>query len=185
VISEIYGAGGNSGAVYNADFVELHNRTGQSMTLSGWALQYASTAGSSWSVAVIPPNTSVGAGGYLLLALGPLGTNGVALPSGARPLSRTIDMSSTSGKVAFTSSSTALSGSCPTADSIVDFVGYGTANCAAGNMAAPTLSASHAALRGSSSGASEACTDTAVNGADFTAGAPLLHGSMSNVCACP
>ena len=33
VISEVYGGGGNSGAVLNADFVELYNPTGAAVQL--------------------------------------------------------------------------------------------------------------------------------------------------------
>ncbi|MCY3004290.1 MAG: lamin tail domain-containing protein, partial [Planctomycetota bacterium] len=46
VISQVYGAGGNSGATYNRDFVELYNTTSAPVSLSGWSVQYASTTGS-------------------------------------------------------------------------------------------------------------------------------------------
>ena len=35
VINEVYGAGGNAGALYNADFVELYNPTGTAIALAG------------------------------------------------------------------------------------------------------------------------------------------------------
>jgi hypothetical protein len=185
VISQIYGGGGNVGALYNSDFVELHNRTGQNADVSSWALQYASAAGTTWTAALIPANTVIAPGGYLLLALGPAGANGASLPAQALPLSRTIDISASNGKVALTSSSSPLAGSCPPDTSIVDFVGYGTANCAEGGAAAPALSSGFAAFRLSMSAPSQACADSAVNSADFAKAAPSPHGSASNVCACP
>ncbi|MEO9209451.1 MAG: lamin tail domain-containing protein, partial [Ginsengibacter sp.] len=50
VINEIYGGGGNSGATYKNDFIELYNNSSTEVNLSGWSVQYASKAGSSWSV---------------------------------------------------------------------------------------------------------------------------------------
>jgi len=48
VISQIYGGGGNQGAAYRNDFVELFNRSGAPVNLTGWTIQYASATGSSW-----------------------------------------------------------------------------------------------------------------------------------------
>ena len=45
VISEVYGAGGNSGAMYNADFVEIFNPTTGSLDLTGMSVQYRSATG--------------------------------------------------------------------------------------------------------------------------------------------
>ena len=45
VISEVYGGGGNSGALWKSDFVELYNPTDSPVTLSGWSIQYASATG--------------------------------------------------------------------------------------------------------------------------------------------
>jgi hypothetical protein len=42
VISQVYGGGGNSGAIYTHDFIELFNRGTSSVSLNGWSLQYAS-----------------------------------------------------------------------------------------------------------------------------------------------
>jgi hypothetical protein len=38
VISQVYGGGGNSGATYNADYVELFNRGGATVAIGGWRL---------------------------------------------------------------------------------------------------------------------------------------------------
>src|SRR5215469_9252900 len=50
VISQIYGGGGNSGATYKYDYIELYNGTSGAMDLSTYSIQYASAAGTSWSV---------------------------------------------------------------------------------------------------------------------------------------
>jgi hypothetical protein len=42
VISEIYGGGGNSGATYANDFIELTNRGADAADLSGRTVQYKS-----------------------------------------------------------------------------------------------------------------------------------------------
>ena len=41
VISQVYGGGGNSGATYVDDFIEIFNRGSTAVNLSGWSLQYA------------------------------------------------------------------------------------------------------------------------------------------------
>lgn len=50
IISQIYGGGGNSGAEYKNDYIELFNRGTTSVSLNGWSVQYASAAGSAWQV---------------------------------------------------------------------------------------------------------------------------------------
>ncbi len=41
VISQVYGAGGNSGASFQNDFIELFNRGNATVDLTGWAVQYS------------------------------------------------------------------------------------------------------------------------------------------------
>ncbi|MCI0352292.1 MAG: lamin tail domain-containing protein, partial [Acidobacteriales bacterium] len=50
VISQIYGGGGNTGAPYRNDFIELFNRGSNSVSVTGWSVQYASAAGTTWQV---------------------------------------------------------------------------------------------------------------------------------------
>src|SRR5207248_11384808 len=45
VISQIYGGGGNSGAQYTNDFVELFNRTATPVDVSNWSVQTATATG--------------------------------------------------------------------------------------------------------------------------------------------
>ena len=54
VISEVYGGGGNSGAIWTNDFVELYNRSDAAVDVSGWVVQYYSAAGTVPAVARPP-----------------------------------------------------------------------------------------------------------------------------------
>ena len=65
VISQVYGGGGNSGATYTNDFVELANRGASAVDLTGWSVQYASAAGTSWQVT--PLSGSIQPGGHYLV----------------------------------------------------------------------------------------------------------------------
>lgn len=40
VISQIYGGGGNSKAIYKSDFIELYNPTKEDVSLEGWSVQW-------------------------------------------------------------------------------------------------------------------------------------------------
>src|SRR5690242_16518143 len=53
VISQVYGGGGNSGAVWHNDFIELFNPTGSPVSVNGWSVQYASATGSSWQATAL------------------------------------------------------------------------------------------------------------------------------------
>ena len=49
VISQVYGGGGNTGAPYANDFVELYNRGAGTVSVAGWSVQYAASGGSTAS----------------------------------------------------------------------------------------------------------------------------------------
>jgi DNA/RNA endonuclease G (NUC1) len=135
VISQIYGGGGNGGATFVNDYVELYNRGGASVDLTGWSLQYASSTGSGWDFNKQPLGGAIGAGEYYLIALASGGANGANLP--AANISGQINMAAGSGKIALVSSFTALAGNCPIYDPMIkDLVGYGTADCGEGSTTA-------------------------------------------------
>jgi len=48
VVSQVYAGGGNSGASFTNDFVELFNAGSSAVSLNGWTVQYASAASTSW-----------------------------------------------------------------------------------------------------------------------------------------
>ena len=166
VISEVYGGGGNSGATYTHDFIELKNLTASGITLDGWSVQYASAAGTTWSVTPLAGVLPAG-GAYLIQqAQGAGGMTPLPSPNA----SGTTAMSATAGKVVLVNSTVALSGSCPAAG--VDLVGYGsTANC---SETAPTATLSN------TTSASRGTTDTDNNAVDFTVGTPNPESSVSD-----
>ena len=163
VISQIYGGGGNQGAPLRNDFIELFNRGTASTDISGWTVQYASSSGSSWVLTVL--SGTLLAGQYYLVqeGMGQAGT-GATLP--APDASGGINLSAASGKVALVNSSTLLAGSSPASASVVDFVGYGSANFAEGSPA-PSLTNTTAVSR-----RDDGCADSSNNASDFTAGQP-------------
>jgi DNA/RNA endonuclease G (NUC1) len=167
VISQVYGGGGNAGATLTNDFIELHNAGPDPVSLAGWSVQYASAAGTTWQVTTL--SGTIASGGYYLVqeAKGSGGT--VSLPT--PDATGTIAMSATGGKVALASGTSALTGSCPAA---IDFVGFGTANCAEALHATPPLTNTTAALRKDNGN-----TDTNDNAADFDVGAPAPRNSAS------
>ena len=59
LISQIYGGGGNSGAQFTNDFIELYNPTAAAISTTGLSVQYASAAGTSWNTFPCPPDPSL------------------------------------------------------------------------------------------------------------------------------
>ncbi len=175
VISQVYGGGGNSGATYRSDFIELHNNGAAPVDLTGWTLQYGSSGGSTWGGRTALSG-SIAPGAYYLVKQADGSGGTVDLP--APDATGTIAMSGSAGKVALVSNSTALAGACPTGGAIVDFVGFGAANCAEG-APTPALSNTTAAIRGEAG-----CTDTASNAADFAIAAPAPRNSASPAHLC-
>jgi hypothetical protein len=180
VLGELYAAGGNSGAVYTNDYVELFNRGAGSVAIDGWTLQYASAAGTSWQST--PLSGTIPAGGRYLVQLASGGANGVALPMA--DATGTSNLAATGGKVALVDDATALScgasaGSCSTASAVEDLVGYGSAADYEGTGAAPAGSATNALAR-----AGGGCTDTDDNAADFATAAPDPQNSSSAASTC-
>ena len=180
VISQVFGGGGNSGAPFRNDFIEIFNAGDTTVNLSGWSVQYASATASTWS---LTPLTSVTLqpGQYYLVQESSGGSNGVPLPMS--DATGTIAMAAGSGKVALVRTSTALTGACPNNPNIVDFAGYGsTANCFRGTAPAPTPSNTNALLR-----AAAGCTDTRNNVADFALGPPNPRNTkfLPRVCTDP
>jgi hypothetical protein len=178
VISQVYGGGGNAGATFRRDFVELFNAGAVAIDVTGWSVQYAPAAGSTWQVTVL--SGTIGPGQYYLVqeAQGAGGTVDLPTPDA----SGGIAIATSAGKLALVESSGTLSGSCPPDDGLVDFVGYGIATCfeGAGTAQAPTNTT--ALLRGSGG-----CADTNDNAADFATAPPNPRnsGSPTQPCSAP
>jgi predicted extracellular nuclease len=180
VVSQLYASGGNSGATYANDYVELFNRGSSAVDLTGWTLQYASAASTSWSATPLAGTIAPGRAYLVELASG--GTTGTTPPT--PDATGTTNLAATGGKVAVVSGTTALTcgasaGSCAADTSIVDLVGYGTATDYEGAAAAPAPTAVDAILRGSGG-----CADTDANAGDFTAAAAAPRNSASAAAAC-
>ena len=190
VISGVYGAGGNAGATFTNDFIELYNRGANSVSLQGMSVQYGSATGDLGQPVALP-NVTVAPGRYFLIQLSGTtidsGANGVPLPTA--DLVGSLNMSSTNGKVALASVTTALAcggaARCANAN-IVDMVGYGTASDFEGptGSAVPALALTTAAFR---KGAG--CTDSDVNLADFDlvtpVSAPRNQATTAAPCSVP
>lgn len=178
LISQVYGGGGNAGAPYRNDFIEIFNGGQSAVSLAGWSVQYASATASTWLVTTLTP-VVLSPGQYYLIQEASGGSNGATLP--APDAAGVIAMAAGSGKVALVKNSAALTGSCPSDPNIVDMAGYGnTANCfkGAGPTAAPGNTTS--ALR-----AANGCQDTGSNAGDFTVATPNPRNTASpaNLCA--
>ncbi|MFM8949995.1 MAG: beta strand repeat-containing protein, partial [Bacteroidota bacterium] len=106
------------------------------------------------------------------------GAVGVAIPT--PDATGTIAMSATAGKVALVSSTTALTGACPTSG-VIDFVGFGTtANCFEGTGPTAAPSATLAVFR-----AANGCTDSNNNSTNFSTATPNPRNSSSALNVCP
>ncbi|RZJ14408.1 MAG: lamin tail domain-containing protein, partial [Acinetobacter sp.] len=136
VISEVYGGGGNAGAIYKNDFIELYNPTLSAVNLNGWSVQYASSTGTSWQVTTLTGSIAPKSFYLIQQAAGAGGTTNLPTPDRIG----TINMAGTAGKVLLTNVATAQTGATPTGTQIVDFVGFGTANGFEGTGPAPAPS---------------------------------------------
>lgn len=179
VISQVYGGGGNGGATFKNDFVELFNRSDAAVNLNGWSVQYTSSAGNSWgSNKTSIGNITLQPGQYLLIQEFSQAAVGADLPQA--DVSGGINLSGSSGKIALVRSGTALTGTNPTSPDLVDLVGFGSsANGFEGSGPTATLSNTTAAVR-----ANSGCTDTDDNKADFSALTPSPRNSASPLNAC-
>lgn len=182
VISQLYGAGGNSGTtLYKNDYIEIFNRGSVAVTAAGWTLQYGS-AGSTgaWSGKAVLPTFTVEPGQYVLIQQqGGGGTTQPALPAPVIvPTSGAFNMSATGGKVALVNDTVTLSGATPSGPNIVDMIGFGTANGAEGSVSPPG-SNTLALFR-----ANNGCVDTDNNSVDFAAAAPAPRTSDAQRNSC-
>ena len=176
VISQVYGGGGNAGATFKNDFIELFNRGATTLNLTGWSVQYGSATGSTWSPT--PLSGTIQPGQYYLVQEAPGAGGSVNLPT--PDATGSIAMGATAGKVILANVATPLSGSCPSGAAVVDLVGYGTtANCFEDGAATAAPSNTTAVLR-----AESGCTDSDSNTSDFAVGAPSPRNTASPLHFC-
>ncbi len=166
VISEVYGGGGNSGATWKNDFVELYNRSDAAVDVTGWLVQYYSAAGTTPASGAATLSGSVAAHHtYLVqMAAGTGGTTALPTPDATG----TAALSGSNGRVDLVLAD---------ATTVVDRVGYGTATTFEGS-AAPGLGSTTSATRNAP------CVDTDNNSADFRATEPSPENSAVDKPAC-
>lgn len=181
VISQVYGGGGNSGAIYTNDFVEIFNKGTISVSLNGYSVQYASAAGNfgNSSLSTNLPNITLLPGQYFLIQQASGGAVGVALPT--PDLTGTVSMAAGAGKVALVNTTTLLTATaCPSSATIIDFVGYGTtANCFEGTASTAAPSSSLSVFRKLSG-----CQDTQDNSSDFATATPSARNTVTPLNPC-
>jgi hypothetical protein len=175
-ISQVYGGGGNSGATFRNDFIELYNAGANTVSLSGWSIQYANATASTGSYTVTTLSGSIGPKKYYLIqqAAGAGGTQNLPTPDATG----TIGMTATGFRLALVSNATALAvTSSANALGIIDFVGASsTASTYEGTGPAPAPSNTTAILRKDGGE-----TDTDNNSSDFTSTTPNPRNSASSV----
>ncbi|HEU5455559.1 MAG TPA: lamin tail domain-containing protein, partial [Nocardioides sp.] len=167
VITEVYGAGGNSGADLNADYVELKNVSSAPISLNGKSLQYRSSGGVAAANGVANLSGTVPAGEHFLVQTSPEADPDGAELGPADLVVTGVNMSGTAGTVwlANTQSNMTLpTGSILNAANVIDLVGFGGTNT---SEVAPTavLSLTTSAKRTNEN------VDGDNNGADFSVGA--------------
>jgi hypothetical protein len=176
VISQVYGGGGNTGATYTHDFVELFNLGAASVSVAGWSVQYAPATGPlpTWQKVNLP-NLVVPAGGRVLVQMAAGAGGVVALPT--PDVTADIAMSATAGRVVLRSDQLACTGDCLAGR--VDAVGHGIAVSFEGSGPAPAPSNTTAVVR-----RDLGCRDADDNAADFETAVPLPRNASTAAAPC-
>ena len=104
VVSQVFAGGGNAGAPFANDYVELFNRGSSSVDVSGWTIQYASAAGSSWQATAL--TGSIAPGRHYLVQLASAAAVGAPLPT--PDATGTTNLAVSGGKVAVVRDATPL-----------------------------------------------------------------------------
>lgn len=191
-LSRVYGGGGNAGAPFTNDYIEIFNRGSSAQALDGLSLQYTSSTGTGNFGATMTtrtelPSASVPAGGYYLVQEAAGTATPASLPTPDLIDATPINLSGTAGKVALVTGVDSLGCNgpagvpCDTAATarIIDLIGFGNANYFEGTAAAPILSNTTDAQRRGAG-----CTDTNNNAADFEAVAPAPRNSATPLNPC-
>ncbi|MEI5674904.1 MULTISPECIES: ExeM/NucH family extracellular endonuclease [unclassified Nocardioides] len=162
VISEVYGGGGNSGATWKSDFIEIHNPTGSAVSVDGWSVQWRGASSTS-AANVTPLSGSVPANGYYLVkqADGTGGTRPLPTPDATG----TIAMGGTNGTAILANTIVAqnpAAGPFSGSAAVVDLVGVNSNTFE--TTAAPAMSNSQSVTR--------TAPDADNNSTEFAPGTP-------------
>jgi len=190
-ISQVYGGGGNDGATYTHDFIEIFNAGTAAVLLDELSLQYASATGdgnfgNNATQLTELPSVSLEPGQYYLVQEAAGSGNGAALPTPDHIDPTPMKISAGDGKVVLVTGTASLgcNGSSNPCNAeqlarIIDLVGFGTATYYEGSAAAPGLGNALSAQR-----KSNGCQDTDENSADFEALTPSARNTSTPVNLC-
>jgi gliding motility-associated-like protein len=187
VISEVYGGGGNSGALYKNDFIELYNPDNVAINLTGWSVQYSSSTGTTWAKTDL--TGSIPAKGFYLIQAA-AGTGGTLnLPTA--DVVGTLALSGSTGKVVLSNSNVLLTGANPVGAAVIDKVGFGPTATGFEGTPTPVISNTTSIERKASASSTPTTLavggaeefdgngrDTDVNSADFVVTAPNPQNSL-------
>ena len=157
IITQLYGGGGSTGATYVNDFIELYNTTGSSIDISGWSVQYYSATGTSANAFTLTASSTIKPFSHFLIQGASSGSVGSSLPT--PDATSTINMSTTSGKVALYNISTAQTLTDATTLTLItgntaymDYVPFGSTSTPVFGSSTVNLSVTTAAIRKFSAG---------------------------------
>ncbi len=179
-ISQIYTRGGESGATFQNDYVELFNAGSSNIDINGWTLVILSSEGSTEldQSATFNSSFTIAPGTHLLVRFNGNGTSGQPVPG--QFSINTTSLGSTSGQIELLPPGLTFTPGCPPATgTVADFVAYGSSKCLAEGPAAPTPTLTKAAMR-----LSNGCTDTNNNANDFTLADPNPRQFTSPLTPC-
>lgn len=178
VISQFYGGGGvDTASPFRNDFVEIFNRGTAPFSLNGHSIQYSFAGSGTWNVTALP-NATLQPGQYFLVQFAQ-SANGGGAPLPTPDATGTTNMQPVNGKVAIVNTTAALSGACPTSNTIVDFLGYGTGGCFEGTAPVTGMNITVAAKRNGTG-----CFDTDQNSTDFTVATPTPRNTATTPANC-
>ena len=187
VISEVYPGGGSgvAGTTYTRDFIEIFNPTSVGVSLGTMSLQYR--AATNHAAATTSATVSLAGQGILapgdkfVVVVGSAGAAGGAVENADYVVGTSggPSLAAGGGQVWLASVTTGIDpddgvasgASQPTNASVVDFVGYGTAETREGSGAAPAPANNGSSIQRAADG-----TDTNVNSADFRSVTPPNPG---------
>lgn len=168
LIYEVYGGGGDSGAVFKNDYVVLYNGTNATVDLANYTLHYSGATSTFGTANNVTMTGTLEAGKFIVVKLGGnTNANGIDLPhvgvtAGITTYGSGMNMAGANGIIALvgdTTIGTALTGKDD--PRIVDLFGYGTANKYEGTAAFAALSTTTSARRTSFVDSNQNSTDFA------------------------
>ena len=198
VISQVYTRGGETGATFRNDFVEVFNRGNTTVNLMDYTLQVLANlpAGPGFPGGLTPVavrfvsssgSVPLAPGKYVLYQFGSSGNNGALLPVTPDSDSSTpvnVNLPAASGRIALAQGGPThpyVQYGCGVGvdAALADFFSYGPATCAEGGANFPAPTVMTAALRNN-----DGCNDTDDNVADFTNAAPNPRNTSSPARLC-